>query len=214
MDRRDFSRILFSSALLPVLGSPRPIAAQAASLQARRWSFQATVAECCSCAIPCPCNFGRPTERPCEGNRLIQFTRGDHEGADLTGAAFLVTFLMGRWTRLYIDEAMPANQAAALDALLPVAFTGFHRLAQVVERVPLTIERAPDTMRFSAPESSVEMKMVPGLDGNPIVINGLPSNAFFDYVQYESVNHAHRSSAAEWAHSGTNGFISEMRASG
>lgn len=213
MNRRDFGRLLLSSALVPALATPAPAFAREAS-RARRWSLRATVAECCSCAIPCPCNFGRPTDRGCFGNRLIQIQDGDFEGVDLGGATFLVTFQMGRWTRLYLDDALDPRRAAALDGLLPVAFAGFHRVAQVIQRAPLVVERGATTMKFSGPESSVEMRLLPGLDGDPIRISGLPNPAYHDYVQYESVAHVHRSASADWSYSGTNGFISEMRASG
>jgi len=179
----------------------------------RRWSFVADVAECCSCSIPCPCNFGRPVET-CHGNRLIQVRQGDHEGRDLAGVRFLVTFHMGQWTRIYADSGMNAAQLAAFDAFLPVGFPGFHNLSRVIERVPLTVESTADTYRFSVPESSVEMRLLPGLGGEPIRIEGLPSPAFFNYVQYESVTHTHNSGEARWSYSGTNGFRSEMRSSG
>lgn len=209
MNRRDFGKALLGSAVASRLVVPAPALAQD-----RRWSFRATVAECCSCAIPCPCNFGRPTDRPCHGNRLIQLREGEFEGVDLSGTSFVVTFLMGQWTRLYIDQNLPQAKATALDGLLPAAFAGFHRLARTIERVPLTVQQGSGTFAFSVPESTVEMKLVPGLDGGPIRISGLPSPAFFDYVQYESVVHSHRSADAEWSHSGTNGFISEMRLHG
>ena len=97
---------------------------------------------------------------------------------------------------------------------MPVAFGGFARLAQVQVRVPLTVSETSDTFRFSVPESTVEMKLFPGLDGSPITITGLPSRSYHDYVQYESVVHTHRSGEADWSYSGTNGFKSEMRVSG
>ncbi len=209
MNRRRFGKLLLGLAYLPISGFRRP-----SGVERRRWSFRAAVAECCSCAIPCPCNFGRPTDRGCFGNRLIQIIEGDFEGADLSGVAFVVTFSMGHWTRLYISDALTARQLAALDGLLPVAFAGFDRLAQVRERVPLTIDRTAESVHFSVPESTVEMKLLPGLNGSRITIAGLPSNAYHDYVQYESVVHQHRSAAGSWEYSGTNGFTSEMRASG
>jgi hypothetical protein len=46
------------------------------------------------------------------------------------------------------------------------------------------------------------------------VDESLDSPAFHDYVQYESVVHFHDSVDAQWSYSGTNGFRSEMRASG
>lgn len=159
------------------------------------------------------CNFGRP-ERTCHGTRLIQVREGQFEGDELAGINFVVTFYMGRWTRIYVDDALGDEKISTLDRLLPVAFGGFARLAQVIEPVPLTVSETSDTFRFSVPESTVEMKLLPGLDGGPITINGLPSRTYHGYVQYESVVHTHRSADADWSYSGTNGFKSEMRVSG
>lgn len=71
MKRRDFNRVLGAVAVAPaILGNAR--SAEAAPV----WSLAANVAECCSCEIPCPCNFGRPTDLRCDGNRLIEITKG------------------------------------------------------------------------------------------------------------------------------------------
>ncbi len=208
MDRREFSKLVGAAAVVPVFGSGRVRAPRQAL-----WSFTADIAECCSCDIPCSCNFGRP-ERTCHGTRLIQIREGQLDGQDLAGINFVVTFYMGRWTRIYIDDALGDEKAATLDRLLPIAFAGFDRLSQVKERTSLALSQNADTFRFSVPESTVEMKLLPGLDGTPITITGLPSNAFYGYVQYESVVHTHRSADADWSYSGTNGFRSEMRVSG
>lgn len=210
MNRRDFGKSLLGFAAvpaftLPALSPDRPL----------RWSFTATLAECCSCEIPCPCNFGRPTDQGCFGNRLIRFQDGSYEGVDLAGAAFLVTFSMGVWTRLYIDESLPAAQQDAVDGVLAAAFGGFERAARVKRRVPMTIrETGSGLLTFTTPESSVEMKRMEGLNGQPIRIDGLPNPAYADYVQWESVSHRHGSEDAEWNYSGTNGFTSVMRAQG
>lgn len=209
MNRREFSKAL-SAATVASAGLTAAEAVRAAP----SWSLQANLAECCSCEIPCPCNFGRPTSLPCEGNRLIEIYEGSVEGLDLAGARFLVTFLMGKWTRIYIDDSLDDAQSGALDMVMPLAFGGFMRGSRSVERVPMTVERTSELITFSTPASSVEMKPLVGLDGGPISISGLPSNAFHDYVQYESVRHVHKGPDSEWSHSGTNGFTSRMIASG
>ena len=69
------------------------------------WHITATVAESCSCKISCPCNFGgEPTKNPCEGNRLISINSGHYEGVDLKGVAFLVTFTMRDWSKIYVSD--------------------------------------------------------------------------------------------------------------
>lgn len=208
MKRRDFSKLMGAAAIVPVL---RPLGDM--TREPRAWSLVADVAECCSCDIPCSCNFGRP-ERFCQGTRLIQIREGQFEGAPLAGINFVVTFFMGQWTRLYLDDSLSASQFATLDRLLPAAFAGFDRGARVKERVPLTVERGAGTLRFAVPESTVEMRLLPGLGGEPIRITGLPNPAYREYVQYESVVHTHSGPDESWSHTGTNGFQSVMRTSG
>jgi hypothetical protein len=210
MKRRTFTkRLLSAMAAVPALSSAGVFAAAG-----EQWALVADLAECCSCEIPCPCNFGRPTELRCDGNRLIQIREGHFEGEDLAGINFVVTFLMGNWTRIHIDESMSPAQFAAFEKMFPVAFAGFNRLARSRERVALNITRTDTTLSFTVPESRVEMKLLAGIDGNPITITGLPNPAYHNYVQYESVTHTHQSVDASWTYSGTNGFTSQMRVSG
>lgn len=208
MDRREFSRLVGTLAVAPAL-IPAP-----ATAQARRWSLVADIAECCSCAIPCSCNFGRPEAGTCHGTRLIRIREGRLDGADLAGIDFVVTFEMRVWSRIYVDDRMSDARFATLERLLPVAFAGFDRNARAKMRAPLTIQETADGLRFGVPESEVEMKLLPCLDGGRIVISGLPNPAYHDYVQHESVVHTHRSADGAWSHSGTNGFRSVMRANG
>jgi hypothetical protein len=192
------------------IAAPAVLNTAAAAAAAPSWSLTADVAESCSCEIPCPCNFGRPTELRCDGSRLIQITEGSVGGADLAGISFIATFEMRKWTRIYVDESLSEAQMQAFDKIFPIAFKGFHKLMRSMERVPLTVERTAETVRFSVPASTVEIKLLKGIDGKSITIDGLPSPAFFNYKQYESVVHTHKSEDAEFSHSGTNGFTSKM----
>jgi hypothetical protein len=211
MNRRDFSKILSAAAVAPAAGLSKAKAAEAEATPV--WSLAANIAECCSCEIPCPCNFGRPTSLRCDGNRLIEIDEGEVDGANLAGVRFLVTFEMGEWTRIYVDDSLDAAQSEAFDAIMPLAFGGFLRLSRSVERVPLTVARSSELIAFSTPASEVEMRPLVGLDGGPISISGLPSRTFYDYVQYESVTHVHNGPDRQWSHSGTNGFVSRLLAS-
>ena len=208
MNRRDLGLLLGMTTLAEA------VTGKSALAQGSRWSLEANIAECCSCEIPCPCNFGRPTELRCDGNRLIEIYDGQVEGQSLAGIRFVVAFEMGKWTRLYVDEGLSSAQIDAFGAIMPLAFAGFRRLALSEERVPIAVGRGTDGLTFSTPASEVEMRPLVGLDGGPIRIEGLPSNAFFDYVQYESVRHIHRNAEREWSYAGTNGFVSRMIASG
>ena len=208
MKRRDFGVYVGVAGAAAMTNATVQAAAQKA------WDLKAHVAESCSCEIPCPCNFGRPTKLKCEGSRLIQITEGQVGGADLAGISFVVTFDMGNWTRLYVDEAMTEAQRAAWDKILPLAFGGFKKLMTTHQYVPLSVERSTDKVSFSVPDSTVEIELMKGLDGGPIRINNLPSASYHDYVQYESLVHKHKSDAAEFSHKGTNGFTSTMIVSG
>ena len=181
---------------------------------AQEWAVTADVAESCSCEVSCPCNFGQPTADRCDGNRLIAITDGRYDGVDLSGVTFLVTFEMRVRTKIYVDESTSDRQMEAFEALLPVAFGGFHRGMRSLERVPLTVERTGDRVRFAGPESTVEMELMRGLDGQAITIDGLPSPVYLDYTQYRSSTHTHTAAGDGFSHAGTNGFTSRMEVGG
>ena len=175
------------------------------------WHLVATVAESCSCTVSCPCNFGgEPTKNPCEGNRLIAIKSGHYEGTDLSGVSFLVTFNMRNWSKIYLSDKVSGEQEKAVEALLPIAFAGFHRGMLSFTKAPITMDITEKRVRFSGPESSVDMEVLSGFGGKPVKVLNLPSPVFQDYTQYKSVAHKHSSDKATWSHSGTNGFTSTM----
>jgi len=180
---------------------------------APNWHLTATVAESCSCPVSCPCNFGgEPTRNPCEGNRLISITSGHYEDVDLRGVAFLVTFTMRSWSKIYVSDKVSEKQMAAVEALLPIAFAGFHRGMLSFTKAPITMNITESRVTFSGPESSVDMEVMRGFGGKPVKVLNLPSPAFQDYTQYKSVSHRHASDKTTFSHSGTNGFTSTMEA--
>lgn len=209
MNRRQFSLSIGAAAATPLVLSNPVIAGTEPS-----WSLIADITESCSCEIPCPCNFGRPTDLRCEGSRLIQINSGDIDGLDPAGVAFVATFEMGKWAKIYLDESLNDAQVEAFDKALASPFKGFKKLMRSMDRVPISVERTADKVRFSVPESTVEIALLRGLNGQPITIDNLPSPAFHNYTQYESVVHQHKSIDAEFSHSGTNGFTSKMIANG
>jgi hypothetical protein len=175
------------------------------------WHLTATVAESCSCTVSCPCNFGgEPTKNPCEGNRLIAIKSGHYEQTDLAGVSFLVTFTMRSWSKIYLSDRVTAAQQAAVEALLPIAFAGFHRGMLSFTKAPITMDVTDKRVRFSGPESSVDMEVLSGFGGKPVKVLNLPSAVFQDYTQYKSVSHKHASDKTTWSYSGTNGFTSTM----
>jgi len=175
------------------------------------WHITATVAESCSCTISCPCNFGgNPNRNPCEGNRLIAIKSGHYEGVDLAGVTFLVTFEMRSWSKIYVSDAVTEAQKQAVEALLPIAFAGFHRGMLSFTTAPIAMDITAKRVRFSGPESSVDMEVMTGYNGQPVKILNLPNAAYQDYTQFKSVTHTHKSDKATWSHTGTNGFTSTM----
>ena len=178
---------------------------------APNWHVTATVAESCSCTISCSCNFGgEPNRNPCEGNRLIAIKSGHYENVDLSGVSFLVTFTMRSWSKIYVSDNVTAAQQQAVEALLPIAFAGFHRGMLSLTKAPITMDITDTRVTFAGPESSVEMEVMRGFDGKSVKILNLPNPAYQDYTQYRSVSHRHSSDKASWNHSGTNGFTSTM----
>ena len=177
------------------------------------WHLVATVAESCSCTISCPCNFGgEPNRNPCEGNRLIAIKSGHYEGTDLANVSFLVTFNMRNWSKIYLSDKVSAQQEKAVEALLPIAFAGFHRGMLSFTKAPITMEVTESRVKFSGPESSVDMEVLKGFNGKAVKVSNLPSAVFQDYTQFRSVSHTHTSAAHSWSHKGTNGFTSKWDA--
>lgn len=181
--------------------------------QAPAWSLTATVAESCSCTVSCPCNFGgEPTRMPCEGNRFITIERGRYADVDLAGVQVLVTFNMRNWSKIYVSDRVSEAQMKAVEALLPLAFAGFHKGMLSFTKAPITMEATASRVRFSGPESSVDMEVMKGFNGQAVKILNLPAAVFQDYTQFRSVAHTHSSAAHSWHHKGTNGFTSTWSA--
>ena len=201
-------RTLGSVVTLCLLGLTAPAGAQAPS-----WQLSATVAESCSCVVACPCNFGgEPSRMPCEGNRIISIEKGRYGDVDLAGVQFLVTFNMRTWSKIYVSDKVSDRQMAAVESLLPLAFAGFQKGMLSFTKAPITMEVTDTRVRFSGPESSVEMELMRGFNGRSVKVLNLPSPAFQDYTQYKSVSHRHTSATHSFSHSGTNGFTSHMEA--
>ena len=195
--------IIISISLVVVAAQPRAAAPN--------WHVTATVAESCSCTVSCPCNFGgEPTKNPCEGNRLIAIRSGHYEDVDLAGVSFLVTFTMRSWSKIYVSDTVTARQMTAVESLLPIAFAGFHRGMLSFTKAPITMDITEKRVRFSGPESSVDMEVLSGFGGKPVKVMNLPSPVFQDYTQYKSVSHTHSSDKTTFRYSGTNGFTSTM----
>src|SRR6266540_764636 len=193
-------RRLFAVALVGFISLSRmPTSAADAN-----WHLTATVAESCSCKISCPCNFGgEPTKNPCEGNRLISINSGHYEGVDLKGVAFLVTFTMRDWSKIYVSDKVSEAQMKAVEALMPIAFAGFHRGMLSFTKAPITMELTESRVRFSGPESSVDMEVMRGFGGQAVKVLNLPNPAYQNYTPYRSVTHTHTAADHPFRYAGT-----------
>ena len=177
------------------------------------WKMSATVAESCSCTVSCPCNFGgEPSHMPCEGNRIISIDSGNYDGVDLAGVQLLVTFNMRNWSKIYVSDKVSDRQMKAIEAMLPLAFAGFHKGMLSFTKAPITMEVSDTRVRFSGPESAVDMEVMKGFNGQAVKVLNLPAAVFQDYTQFRSVSHTHTSAAHSWSHKGTNGFTSKWDA--
>ena len=177
------------------------------------WKMSATVAESCSCTVSCPCNFGgEPSHMPCEGNRIISIDSGNYDGVDLAGVQLIVTFNMRNWSKIYVSDKVSDQQMKAVEAMLPLAFAGFHKGMLSFTKAPITMEVTESRVKFSGPESSVEMEVLKGFNGKTVKVLNLPSAVFQDYTQFKSVSHTHTSATHSWSHKGTNGFTSKWEA--
>lgn len=150
---------------------------------------------------------------PCEGNRLIAITAGRYGDVDLAGVSFLVTFSMRSWSKVYVSDKVSDRQMAAVEALMPLAFASFHRGMLSIAKAPITMELTESRVRFSGPESVVDMEVMKGFGGKPVTVANLPNPAFQDYTQFKSVSHQHKSHTHNFSYSGTTGFTSTMEAS-
>ena len=178
--------------------------------QTPNWHLTATVAESCSCTVSCPCNFGgNPSGMSCEGNRMISIDKGQYDTVDLAGVQLLVTFNMRNWSKIYVSDTVSDRQMKAVEALLPLAFAGFQKGMLSFSKAPITMEATESRVRFSGPESSVDMEVMRGFNGQAIKVLNLPAAVFQDYTQFRSVSHTHASATHNWSHKGTNGFTSK-----
>ena len=181
--------------------------------QSPSWQLTATVAESCSCTVSCPCNFGgEPSRMPCEGNRFITIDKGRYQDVDLSGVQLLVTFNMRNWSKIYVSDKVSERQMKAVEAMLPLAFAGFHKGMLSFTKAPITMTATPTRVTFSGPESSVDMEVVKGFNGQAIKVSNLPSAVFQEYTQFRSVSHTHSTKDHSWSHKGTNGFTSTWNA--
>ena len=187
----------------------------ACSAGAQDWAIKADQASACSCDVPCPCRFGSPpTLGYCEANVLTEIEEGHYGDVRLDGIPVVMTVRVGDWVKFYVSESATDEQAKAAEQLLmnSISFlAGMKVLSN--EKVPVSIERAANKVRFSVPASTVETEMMEGLDGKPIKIQNLPVPEESDFTQYKTITNSHKSDDKEFSYSGKNGSTTRIEAS-
>ncbi len=84
-----------------------------------------------------------------------------------------------------------------------------------VEKVPVSLERGDKTVKFSVPETTVELALVEGADGQPIKLHNLPAQGTpfpesHDHTQYKSIIMEHKGGDDSFSWSERNGFVSKL----
>ena len=218
--RRTSFKLIVVAVLATVVVGLTTFAARSATTGSG-WALAGSWSDTCSCKVTCPCFFGsEPTEHFCEGTSLLEIDEGHYRGVEIDGLTAIVTMRIGQWTRIYVEETATPEQAEALGAVIPLAlpFLGAGEL-ETVQVVPISVERTATTLKYAAPESSVELEIVVGADGEPIRIanmpvKGLPFPEVHDHTQYRSVLSKHDSDAHQFEWSGRNGFVSKVDRAG
>jgi hypothetical protein len=205
-----------ASALIVVISSAVAVVAvpQQTTPAAVDWHISAMLSEACSCTVACPCNFGgQPSHDPCQGNRMISIDKGHVGDVDLAGISFLIAWDLSSWSKIYVSDTITDAQENALETtVLPAAWSQFRRGGVTVTKAPLTIQVTAERVRFSSPESVVDMEVMKGNRQQPVKILNLPNPYFQDYTQYRSVVHQHTDADHTFSHSGTNGLTSTWEA--
>jgi hypothetical protein len=128
---------------------------------------------------------------------------GNYDGVDLAGVQLLVTFNMRNWSKIYVSDKVSDRQMKAVEAMLPLPFAGFHKGMLSFTKAPITMEATESRVKFSGPESSVDMEVMKGFNGKAVKVMNLPSAVFQDYMQFRSIVHTHTSATHSCSHKGT-----------
>ena len=185
-----------------------------------KWALEGTWTDSCCCKVACPCLFGSgPTEGFCQGASHVQIDAGNYGDVKLDGMAVVLTHDIGKWAKIYVTDDATDQQLEALGALMPEVFP-FLRKGPIkkVEKAALTLEHGDGTVKFSGPETNVELALVEGADGKPIKLHnlpvaGTPFPASHDHTQYKSIIMEHTGDDGfSWKE--RNGFVSKLDVSG
>jgi hypothetical protein len=188
------------------------VAGYGAAAAGDEWSIKADIAEACNCDVVCPCILGgSSTHEQCEGSRLVQIHQGHVGDVDLAGIPVVITFRMGEYAKYWVGDSATDEQLAAATRLMNAVFPPFEQWGVLsTEKVPVSVERSEDRVKYSAPSARVEIEVMKGGTGQPIRIENLGVPFLEGYTQYRAVVNAHESKEHNFSYSGTNGFTSTI----
>jgi hypothetical protein len=182
------------------------------STLAQEWAINGTYAESCSCNPTCPCHFGSaPSLGHCQGIGLLEIKKGHYGDVKLDGISIVSTLDMGKWVKYYVNDGASDEQAAAAAPIIAAMMGGLPPDMKVLstEIGPISVERTSTRIKFSVPDSKVEIELMKGLDGKPIKIENLPPAHLKDFTQYKSIILSHEGEQ-KFSYSGTNGLTSKV----
>jgi hypothetical protein len=205
MMRKQVAVVMIALLALVFLGLPS---------QAGDWALKGNYTESCSCDVPCPCVFGSsPSKGHCDVNSFLEIEKGNLGDVSVDGVTVSLSSRLGNWVKFYFSENTTDEQAKAVIELLQkqeVFGVYFPETVEIrtVEMAALSIERGESTVKFSTPNSTVEIEMLKGLNGEPIHIENLALEVLEGHTQYKSVTNSHKSDDAEFSYTGSNGLTS------
>ena len=178
----------------------------------KEWSIKADMSGACCCAVPCPCAFQqKPTLGHCDANVLFEIKSGHYKGTRLDGLQLVMTWQGGNWVKYYLSDKATDRQLAAIQKLMPEAVSIFKKTKVLAaKRVPITVQRTGGKILVSVPDSKLEIAMVKGKDGGPIVMQNLNHPLTEMRVQYRASTLIHNDAKNGFNHSDTNGMTSVL----
>lgn len=193
------------------------VATMPASGWAEEWAIKADYTGSCSCNPACPCVFGSPpTLGHCDDVGLVEIKQGHYGDVSLDGISLVSTSRFGEWVKFSISKDATDEQVkAAVKLMAAIGFKPSGAKVLSTEKVPISIERTSDKIKFSVPSTTVEIEMMKGLNGKPIKIQNLPAQnvplpLLIDHTQYKSITLSHDSEDKKFSYSGTNGFTARI----
>ncbi len=159
------------SLLLLVGGLASPLQAEGS---AARWKAEGTLLEACSCAVPCPCNFGEsPTHGTCHTVYAYRLKRASYGGVALDGLVFgggeADKGAMG-----YLDAKATLAQRKALEKLATAVFAKGGASGGGRKFTTVSISTETSSKRFSVrfgENGGFAADLILGADGKtPVVV--------------------------------------------